>query len=81
MYLESPVYMLSAVQEPYRSQLEAMLAAHVLPTFHSQHGHLRAKACWLAKEFADIQFSEGGAGAGPLFSTLLQAVINALHDR
>eukprot|EP00878_Enallax_costatus_P046967 GHUV01057304.1.p1 GENE.GHUV01057304.1~~GHUV01057304.1.p1 ORF type:complete len:796 (+),score=306.27 GHUV01057304.1:175-2562(+) len=67
-------------REPYRSQLEAMLAAHVLPTFNSQHGHLRAKACWLAKEFADIQFSEGGSGAGPLFDTMLQAVINALHD-
>jgi len=33
------------------------------------------------KEFADIDFSEGGAGSGPLFNTLLQAVINSLHDR
>jgi hypothetical protein len=36
---------------------------------------------WLAKEYADISFSEGGSGAGPLFSTLLQQVINCLHDR
>ncbi|KAF8071226.1 SAD2 [Scenedesmus sp. PABB004] len=63
-------------QEPYRSQLESLLSAHVLPTFTSPHGHLRAKAAWLAKEFADIQFGGGGA----LFNTLLQAVINSLHD-
>lgn len=69
------------LQDPYRSQLEALLSSHVLPTFASPHGHLRAKAAWLAKEFADIQFSEGGSGAGPLFNTLLQQVINSLHDR
>lgn len=58
-----------------------MLAAHVLPTFNSQYGHLRAKACWLAKEFADVQSNEGLSGSGPLFNTMLQTVINALHDR
>uniref|UniRef100_A0A383WBL3 Importin N-terminal domain-containing protein n=1 Tax=Tetradesmus obliquus TaxID=3088 RepID=A0A383WBL3_TETOB len=67
-------------RDPYRSQLEALLSAHVLPAFGSQSGHLRAKAAWLAKEFADISFSEGGSGAGPLFNTLLQQVINCLHD-
>jgi hypothetical protein len=69
------------LQDPYRSQLEALLSAHVLPAFGSPYGHLRAKAAWLAKEFADISFSEGGSGAGPLFNTLLQQVINCLHDR
>jgi hypothetical protein len=68
------------VQDPYRSQLEAMLSTHVLPNFTSAHGHLRAKAAWLAKEFADISFNEGGEGSGPLFNALLQAVINSLHD-
>jgi len=72
---------LAAPQDPYRSQLEALLSAHVLPLFHSPHGHLRAKAAWLAKEFADIEFSEGGTGGGPLFNALLQAVINSLNDR
>jgi hypothetical protein len=67
-------------QDPYRSQLEALLSAHVLPAFGSPYGHLRAKAAWLAKEFADASFSEGGSGGGPLFNTLLQQVINCLHD-
>lgn len=67
------------VQDPYRSQLESLLSAHVLPLFQSPHGHLRAKAAWLAKEFADIEFSDGEPG--PLFNALLQAVINGLNDR
>lgn len=53
----------------------------MLPLFQSPHGYLRAKAAWLAKEFADIEFSEGGSGSGPLFNALLQAVINGLNDR
>lgn len=69
------------VQDPYRSQLESLLSAHVLPLFQSPHGHLRAKAAWLAKEFADIEFSDGESGSGPLFNALLQAVINGLNDR
>jgi hypothetical protein len=68
------------LQDPYRSQLESLLSAQVLPLFHSPHGHLRAKAAWLAKEFADIEFSEGGSGTGALFNALLQAVINGLND-
>eukprot|EP00879_Flechtneria_rotunda_P022091 GHRR01023309.1.p1 GENE.GHRR01023309.1~~GHRR01023309.1.p1 ORF type:complete len:1020 (+),score=395.54 GHRR01023309.1:417-3476(+) len=67
-------------RDPYRSQLEALLQAHVLPAFASAHGHLRAKAAWLAKEFANIQFSEGGEGRGPVFNQLMQAVISSLHD-
>jgi hypothetical protein len=69
------------VKDPYRSQLESLLSAHVLPLFQSPHGHLRAKAAWLAKEFADIEFSDGESGSGPLFNALLQAVINSLNDR
>lgn len=72
---------LSLIQDPYRSQLESLLSGQVLPLFQSPHGHLRAKAAWLAKEFADIQFSEGGSGSGPLFNALLQAVITGLSDR
>ena len=53
----------------------------MLPLFSSPHGHLRAKAAWLAKEFADISFREGGSGSGPLFNALLQAAINSLNDR
>jgi hypothetical protein len=65
-----------ALQDPYRSQLESLLSSQVLPLFQSPHGHLRAKAAWLAKEFADVH-----SGSGPLFNALLQAVINGLNDR
>ena len=44
-------------QEPYCSQLEAMIVAHVIPAFRSPHGHLRAKACWVAGEYASIRWA------------------------
>jgi hypothetical protein len=70
----------TTTQDPYRGQLEGLLSQHVAPLFASPHGHLRAKAAWLAKEFADVEFGAGGAGSGPLFNALLQAVINSLSD-
>ena len=39
-----------------------MLLQHVVPLFASPYGHLRAKACWLAGIFADIEFSDGQGG-------------------
>lgn len=56
-----------------------MLQHHVVPLFSSSRGHLRAKACWLAGQYADAPFSEGG-GRGATFSALLQCVIAALGD-
>ena len=32
-----------------------MLLQHVVPLFDSPHGHLRAKACWLAGHYADVR--------------------------
>lgn len=46
-------------QDPYKSQLEALLTAHVVPLFESPWGHLRAKACWIAGQFSDIAFADG----------------------
>ena len=42
-------------QEPYKAQLEPMLAQYVQPLFASHYGHLRAKAAWVAGLFADIR--------------------------
>jgi hypothetical protein len=78
--MKATVCALSPSQDPYRSQIEGMLSTHVLPTFASAHGHLRAKAAWLAKEFAGVHFSDG-RGKGALFNALLQAVIHSLSDR
>ena len=42
-------------QEPYCSQLEAMIVAHVIPAFRSPHGHVRAKANWVTGQYASIR--------------------------
>ncbi|KAG6510773.1 hypothetical protein ZIOFF_028809 [Zingiber officinale] len=44
--------------EPYKSELERMLIQHVLPEFTSPVGHLRAKAAWVAGQYANINFSD-----------------------
>ena len=64
-------------KKPYSGQLEPMLLQHVVPLFESPHGHLRAKACWLAGHYADIQFQDG-QGRGPTFAALLQRVVAAI---
>lgn len=69
-------------KSPYREQVEAMLLTFVAPCFESAHGHLRAKACWVAKEFSDFTFSggEGESGRGPQFCGLFERVMRALAD-
>jgi hypothetical protein len=69
-------------KSPYKEQVEAMMLTYVAPCFESPYGHLRAKACWVAKEFCDFEFSGGGgeAGRGPQFAALLEAVMRRLSD-
>lgn len=69
-------------KSPYKGNVEAMLAQFVAPCFDSPHGHLRAKACWVAKEFCDFQFSDAGgeAGRGPQFCGLFERVMRSLGD-
>jgi hypothetical protein len=40
----------------YKDQVEMMLATYVFPEFQSPYGFLRARACWVLKSFANIQF-------------------------
>jgi hypothetical protein len=68
-------------QSPYKEQLEVMLLQYVVPCFSSPHGHLRAKAAWVVKEFCDIDFKAGGKGQGATFQQLMGATINCLQDR
>ncbi|CAM6037581.1 unnamed protein product [Sphagnum compactum] len=61
--------------EPYKSQLEHMLVQHVYPEFSSHVGHLRAKAAWVAGQYADITFTDQRN-----FTSALHRVVAALTD-
>ena len=69
----------AAVQDPYKQQLEPMLLQYVMPAFESKCGHLRAKACWVAGQYADIDFRDG-SGCGPTFNALFAQTVKALQD-
>ncbi|KAE8670295.1 Importin beta-like SAD2-like protein [Hibiscus syriacus] len=61
--------------EPYKSELEHMLIQHVFPEFHSPVGHLRAKAMWVAVQYAHINFSDQNN-----FRQALHSVVSGLRD-
>ncbi|XWS35270.1 hypothetical protein CRYUN_Cryun21dG0111700 [Craigia yunnanensis] len=61
--------------EPYKSELEHMLTQHVFPEFHSPVGHLRAKAAWVAGQYAHINFSDQNN-----FRQALASVVSGLRD-
>ncbi|XP_010525660.1 PREDICTED: importin beta-like SAD2 homolog isoform X2 [Tarenaya hassleriana] len=62
--------------EPYKSNLENMLVQHVFPEFISPAGHLRAKAAWVAGQYAHIKFSDQSN-----FTNALHCVISGLRDQ
>lgn len=43
-------------KKEYRNQIEQMLTAYVFPEFQSEHGHMRARACWVLQAFGDVEF-------------------------
>ncbi|KAL7608990.1 importin beta-like SAD2 isoform X1 [Lactuca sativa] len=61
--------------EPYKSELEPMLVQHVFPEFASPVGHLRAKAAWVAGQYAHISFSDPNN-----FRKALQSVVAGMRD-
>ncbi|BAT93510.1 Importin beta-like [Vigna angularis] len=61
--------------EPYKSELEHMLVQHVFPEFSSPVGHLRAKAAWVAGQYAHISFSDQNN-----FRKALQCVVCGMRD-
>ncbi|KAK7310225.1 hypothetical protein RJT34_07609 [Clitoria ternatea] len=61
--------------EPYKSELEHMLAQHVFPEFSSPVGHLRAKAAWVSGKYAEVSFSDQNN-----FRKALQCVIRGMRD-
>ncbi|XP_019166178.1 PREDICTED: importin beta-like SAD2 homolog isoform X1 [Ipomoea nil] len=61
--------------EPYKSQLEHMLVQHVFPEFSSPMGHLRAKAAWVAGQYAYINFLDPNN-----FRKALHSVVGGMRD-
>nr|AAD24843.1 putative importin (nuclear transport factor) protein [Arabidopsis thaliana] len=61
--------------DPYKSQLELMLVQHIFPDFNSPVGHLRAKAAWVAGQYAHINFSDQNN-----FRKALHSVVSGLRD-
>ncbi|XP_031375636.1 importin beta-like SAD2 isoform X2 [Punica granatum] len=61
--------------EPYKAELERMLVQHVFPEFSSPVGHLRAKAAWVAGQYAHIKFSDANN-----FRKALHSVVSGLRD-
>ncbi|XVF65538.1 hypothetical protein PTKIN_Ptkin09bG0257100 [Pterospermum kingtungense] len=61
--------------EPYKSELEHMLMQHVFPEFRSPVGHLRAKAAWVAGQYAYVNFSDPNN-----FRQALLSVVSGLRD-
>uniref|UniRef100_A0ACD5UPG2 Uncharacterized protein n=1 Tax=Avena sativa TaxID=4498 RepID=A0ACD5UPG2_AVESA len=61
--------------DPYKAELERMLVQHVFPEFSSNVGHLRAKAAWVAGQYASINFSDQDN-----FRKAMHCVIAGLRD-
>ncbi|KAI3763994.1 hypothetical protein L2E82_13994 [Cichorium intybus] len=61
--------------DPYKSELEHMLVQHVFPEFNSPVGHIRAKAAWVAGQYAHINFSDPNN-----FRKALQSVVAGMRD-
>lgn len=63
----------------FKGDLENMLKMYIVPEFQSQFGFLRAKACWVSQQFADLKFTDG-KGDGPTFRSLFECIVRALQD-
>ncbi|CAG7874900.1 unnamed protein product [Brassica rapa] len=61
--------------DPYKSELEHMLVQHIFPEFSSPAGHLRAKAAWVAGQYAHINFSDQNN-----FRKALHSVVSGMRD-
>jgi len=40
----------------YKESLEPLLVQHIVPQFGNANGYIRAKACWIAGSYADVEF-------------------------
>uniref|UniRef100_A0A0E0G6J9 Importin N-terminal domain-containing protein n=1 Tax=Oryza nivara TaxID=4536 RepID=A0A0E0G6J9_ORYNI len=61
--------------DPYKAELERMLVQHVFPEFNSHVGHLRAKAAWVAGQYAHISFSDQDN-----FRKAMHCIVSGMRD-
>ncbi|KAL5665390.1 hypothetical protein ACJX0J_025498, partial [Zea mays] len=61
--------------DPYKTELESMLVRHVFPEFNSRVGHLRAKAAWVAGQYAHINFSDQNN-----FRQAMHCIVSGMRD-
>ncbi|GMH35700.1 hypothetical protein BSKO_03568 [Bryopsis sp. KO-2023] len=66
-------------KKSYKHNMEGLLLEFVVPCFGSTHAHLRARACWVAGEYADLKMKDG-KGTGPTFGMLLEKVVALMRD-
>ncbi|VVC86128.1 unnamed protein product [Leptidea sinapis] len=57
----------------YKEEIDTLLSQYVFPEFHSQHGYMRARACWVLHSFASVPFKNEG-----LLTEAVGLSINAL---
>ena len=72
----------------FRAALEKLGRELLLPLFSSPHAFVRAKAAWLAGQYAqELEFAPAGGdgpkakGEGPLFDELFDHVLRLMADR
>jgi hypothetical protein len=73
-------------QQRFRDSLEPLATAYLLPLFSSPHAFLRAKAVWVAGQYAsELEFSVPNSssrqrGQGALFDQLFDVVLKCMND-
>lgn len=76
---DGALHMVGAVAEVllkrklYKDKAEEMLMNHVFPAFQSEHGFLRARACWVIRYFSEMKFR-----SEPVLQHAIKAVKAAL---
>ncbi|CAG0918650.1 unnamed protein product [Notodromas monacha] len=64
-------------KEPYKSQLEALLVANLIPAFDSPCGLLRARANWVVQRFASLPFkSDNGENLKRIVLLILRSLLS-----
>eukprot|EP01103_Thecamoeba_quadrilineata_P015393 TRINITY_DN4851_c0_g1_i1.p1 TRINITY_DN4851_c0_g1~~TRINITY_DN4851_c0_g1_i1.p1 ORF type:complete len:1011 (-),score=143.11 TRINITY_DN4851_c0_g1_i1:224-3256(-) len=60
----------------YNASLEDFIAYHVIPEFQNPNGFLRAKACWIFGQFAEIEYKNE-----MIFIAGLEQVLSLMKDK
>ena len=64
----------------YAAMIPSIFQTYIIPLFNSPYGHLRAKACWISSEFANILYSSDDSQKHLLFMQLFEKIQACLGD-